>query len=181
MRKTLEQTAGRINGRFAETDWTPIRYLNRNFSHEVLMGFLRNAAVGVVTPMRDGMNLVAKEFVASQNPQDPGVLVLSTLAGAAEELTDALLVNPHDRRAVADAIHSALNMPSEERRARHARMVQVLERNDIHAWHTRFVRELEARAQQMRRTEEPESRGRLRRSAVEAARVESRPVDALRA
>jgi trehalose 6-phosphate synthase len=112
IRRSLEQTAGRINGRFAETDWTPIRYLNRNFTHEVLMGFLRRARVGVVTPMRDGMNLVAKEFVAAQDPEDPGMLVLSTLAGAAEELSDALLVNPRDALGVAHAIHQALAMAS---------------------------------------------------------------------
>ena len=173
IREALEQTAGRINGRFAETDWTPIRYLNRNFSHEVLMGFLRNAAVGVVTPMRDGMNLVAKEYVAAQDPEDPGVLVLSTLAGAAEELTDALLVNPHDGGAVADAVHKALNMPSEERRARHASMVRVLERNDLHAWHSRFVSELEARRPKYRRAEE-RAKSNGRGSAANAARAESR-------
>jgi len=144
IRRSLEQTAGRINGRFAETDWTPIRYLNRNFSHETLMGFLRNACVGVVTPVRDGMNLVAKEFVAAQDPEDPGVLVLSTLAGAAEEMTDALLVNPRDARAVAEAVHRALAMPQDERCARHARLLQVLRRNDIHAWHGRFVQQLQA-------------------------------------
>jgi trehalose 6-phosphate synthase len=144
IRRSLEQAAGRINGRFAETDWTPIRYLNRNFSHEALMGFLRNARVAVVTPMRDGMNLVAKEFVAAQDPEDPGVLVLSALAGAAEELHDALLVNPRDARAVADAIHRGLSMPLAERRARHDRMLGVLRRNDIHAWHGRFVEQLHA-------------------------------------
>lgn len=144
IRRSLEQTAGRINGRFAETDWTPIRYLNRNFTHEVLMGFLRRASVGVVTPMRDGMNLVAKEFVAAQDPEDPGMLVLSTLAGAAEELSDALLVNPRDALGVAHAIHQALAMPQAERRARHERLLQVLRRNDIHAWHGRFVRQLQA-------------------------------------
>ena len=151
IRKSLEQQAGRINGRFAETDWTPIRYLNRNFSHEVLMGFLRNAAVGVVTPLRDGMNLVAKEYVAAQDPEDPGVLVLSTLAGAAEELTDALLVNPHDRQAVAEAIYTALNMSRDERRDRHERMIRVLEANDVHAWQARFVTELRARARRRER------------------------------
>ena len=144
IRHSLEQAAGRINGRFAETDWTPIRYLNRNFSHETLMGFLRNACVGVVTPVRDGMNLVAKEFVAAQDPEDPGMLVLSTLAGAAEELPDALLVNPRDRRAVAEAIHRALSMSRDERRARHERLIEVLRRNDIHAWHGRFVQQLQA-------------------------------------
>lgn len=144
IRRSLEQTAGRINGRFAETDWTPIRYLNRNFSHEALMGFLRNASVGVVTPMRDGMNLVAKEFVAAQDPDDPGVLVLSTLAGAAEELRGALLVNPRDTNSVADAIHRALAMPRAERRVRHERLLAVLRRNDIHAWYGRFVEQLQA-------------------------------------
>jgi trehalose 6-phosphate synthase len=146
IRHSLEQAAGRINGRFAETDWTPIRYLNRNYSHEVLMGFLRRADVGVVTPMRDGMNLVAKEFVAAQDPADPGVLVLSTLAGAACELTSALLVNPRDTRAVVDAIGQALAMPIEERRGRHAEMLKVLRLNDIHAWHTRFLEELRTSA-----------------------------------
>jgi trehalose 6-phosphate synthase len=144
IRRSLEQAAGRINGRFADTDWTPIRYLNRNFSHETLMGFLRSACVGVVTPVRDGMNLVAKEFVAAQDPANPGVLVLSTLAGAAEEMGDALLVNPRDPRAVADAVHAALNMPLDERRARHERLIQVLRRNDIYAWHGRFVQQLQA-------------------------------------
>ena len=143
IRRSLEQVGGHINGRFAETDWTPIRYLNRNYSHEVLMGFLRNACVGVVTPLRDGMNLVAKEYVAAQDTDDPGVLVLSTLAGAAEELPDALLVNPRDAGAVADAIDRALTMPLAERRERHSRMLAVLRRNDIHAWHGRFVGELQ--------------------------------------
>ena len=151
IRRSLEQAAGRVNGRFGETDWIPIRYLNRNYSHEVLMGFLRTACVGVVTPVRDGMNLVAKEFVAAQDPEDPGMLVLSTLAGAAEELPDALLVNPRDIRGIADAIHRALSMPLDERRARHARMLEVLRRNDIHAWHSRFVSQL----QQASRTPRP--------------------------
>lgn len=144
LRRSLEQTAGRINGRFADTDWTPIRYLNRNFPHDVLMGFLRTAQVALVTPMRDGMNLVAKEYVAAQDPDDPGVLVLSTLAGAAHELPDAILVNPRDTGGVADAIELALTMPRAERRQRHERMLEVLRRNDIHAWHTRFVMQLEA-------------------------------------
>lgn len=144
LRRSLEQTAGRINGRFADTDWTPIRYLNRNFPHDVLMGFLRTAQVALVTPMRDGMNLVAKEFIAAQDPEDPGVLVLSTLAGAARELPDAILVNPRDTGGVADAIERALAMPRAERRERHARMIEVLRRNDIHAWHTRFVAQLVA-------------------------------------
>jgi len=131
IRQSLEQAAGRTNGRFADTDWTPIRYLNRNFPHPALMGFLRASDVGLVTPLRDGMNLVAKEFVAAQDPEDPGVLVLSTLAGAARELTAALLVNPYDTRAVGHAIQVALAMPLAERRERHQDMMRVLERNDI--------------------------------------------------
>ncbi|MEZ5487191.1 MAG: trehalose-6-phosphate synthase [Steroidobacteraceae bacterium] len=144
IRRDLEQTAGRINGRFAETDWTPIRYLNRNFSHDVLMGFFRAAQVGLVTPVRDGMNLVAKEFVAAQDSEDPGVLILSSLAGAARELTGALLVNPHDTRGVALAIQLALSMPLAERLERHAVNLAALRRNDLTAWHTRMISALAA-------------------------------------
>jgi trehalose 6-phosphate synthase len=100
--------------------------------------------VGLVTPLRDGMNLVAKEFVAAQNADDPGVLVLSTLAGAARELTGALQVNPKDTRGVARAIQQALQMRLPERRERHQQNVEVLRRNDITAWHTRFVAGLQA-------------------------------------
>jgi trehalose 6-phosphate synthase len=142
IRRTLEQSAGRINGRFADTDWTPIRYLNRNFPHDALMGFLRNAQVCLVTPLRDGMNLVAKEFVAAQDPDDPGVLVLSTLAGAAHEMSGALLVNPHDLQGVGDALRQALVLPRGERRERHQRMLAVLRQNDIHAWYARAVASL---------------------------------------
>jgi trehalose 6-phosphate synthase len=143
IRQQLEQAAGRTNGRFADADWTPIRYLNRNFPHSTLMGFLRAAKVGIVTPLRDGMNLVAKEFVAAQDPTDPGVLILSNLAGAARELSAALLVNPYDSRAVGHAIQAALSMTLTERRERHAAMMQVLKRNDIGAWTRRFVESLE--------------------------------------
>lgn len=143
IRKSLEQAAGRTNGRFADTDWTPIRYLNRNFPHATLSGFLRAANVGIVTPLRDGMNLVAKEFVAAQDAENPGVLILSTLAGAARELTAALLVNPYDTRAVSHAIQTALSMPLPERRERHEAMLQVLKRNDIAAWTRRFMEALE--------------------------------------
>ncbi|MBL8272111.1 alpha,alpha-trehalose-phosphate synthase (UDP-forming), partial [Steroidobacter sp.] len=143
IRQALEQAAGRTNGRFADTDWTPIRYLNRNFPHATLMGFIRAAKVGLVTPLRDGMNLVAKEFVAAQDPADPGVLILSNLAGAARELTAALLVNPYDVRGVSHAMQAALSMPLNERRERHADMMKVLRRNDIAAWTRRFMEALE--------------------------------------
>jgi trehalose 6-phosphate synthase len=151
IRQALEQAAGRTNGRFADTDWTPIRYLNRNFPHATLMGFLRAAKVGLVTPLRDGMNLVAKEFVAAQDPGDPGVLILSNLAGAARELSAALQVNPYDARGVSHAMQAALSMPLSERRERHADMMKMLRRNDIAAWTRRFMEALE-------QTQAPESR-----------------------
>jgi len=145
IRYELEQSAGHINGRFAEPDWTPIRYINRGISRKMLMGYFRVSQVGLVTPMRDGMNLVAKEFVAAQDPENPGVLVLSRLAGAAAELgEDAVLVNPYDPVGVADAILTAFEMPLEERRARHAAMMRVLRGHDIHAWRTQFVEALGA-------------------------------------
>jgi trehalose 6-phosphate synthase len=144
IRRSLEQAAGRANGKYADTDWTPIRYLNRNYPHQCVLGFMRASQVGLVTPLRDGMNLVAKEFVAAQDPDDPGVLVLSTLAGAARELAGALLVNPKDTRGVARAIQQALQMRLPERRDRHQQMLDVLRRNDIAAWHTRFVERLQA-------------------------------------
>ena len=143
IRQALEQAAGRTNGRFADTDWTPIRYLNRNFPHATLMGFIRAAKVGLVTPLRDGMNLVAKEFVAAQDPADPGVLILSNLAGAARELSASLLVNPYDVRGVSHAMQAALSMPLAERRERHADMMKLLRRNDIAAWTRRFMEALE--------------------------------------
>ena len=144
IRRDLEQTTGRTNGRFADTDWTPIRYLNRNFPHEVLMGFMRSAQVGIVTPVRDGMNLVAKEFVAAQDPADPGVLILSTLAGAARELSGAVMVNPYDTRGMAHAIQQAFTMPIQERRERHQGMIEVLRQNSITAWHSSFIDTLES-------------------------------------
>ena len=139
IRSELEQASGRINGRFAESDWVPIRYLNKGISRKPLMGFFRNASVALVTPVRDGMNLVAKEFMAAQDPEDPGMVVLSSLAGAARELTDAVIVNPYDRDEVADGIATAINMPVEERRERYASMMAILRKNDITAWRTRFV------------------------------------------
>jgi len=142
IRDALEQSSGRANGRFGDADWTPVRYLNRNYPHATLMGFLRAAQVCLVTPLRDGMNLVAKEFVAAQNPDDPGVLILSNTAGAARELTDALLVNPYDTKGIAHAIQSALEMPLAERRARHERLLAILHENDIHRWHMRFLEQL---------------------------------------
>ena len=142
LRDALERSAGHINGLFADTDWTPIRYLNKDFSHHTLSGFLRIANVGVVTPVRDGMNLVAKEFVAAQDPGNPGVLVLSSLAGAAQELVGALLVNPYDKAAVALALQQGLAMPLTERRSRHESMLKALRANSISRWHESFIARL---------------------------------------
>jgi trehalose 6-phosphate synthase len=145
IRRELETAAGHINGRFATFDWVPIRYLNSSFGRKTLAGFYRSAQVGLVTPLRDGMNLVAKEYAACQDPEDPGVLVLSRFAGAARELDGgALVVNPYDVEGVADALDRALAMPLEERRERHAAMFAILSRHDITAWRESFVAALTA-------------------------------------
>lgn len=144
IRKTLAAVAGQINSRYGEFDWTPLRYINKSFSHPILAGFFRASRLALVTPLRDGMNLVAKEYVASQPADDPGVLILSCFAGAARELGGAVIVNPFDIEGMAEAILQGLNMPVGERRERWAAMMQVLERNDITAWRNRFVRALKA-------------------------------------
>ena len=144
LRNQLEQIAGHINGGHAAPDWTPLRYVNRNFPHATLTGFYRMARVGLVTPLRDGMNLVAKEYVAAQDPDDPGVLVLSLLAGAAQEMTEALLVNPHDLDGVADAIATAATMPRPRRLERWQAMMEHLLEHDIHAWRRDYLQALEA-------------------------------------
>jgi trehalose 6-phosphate synthase len=145
LRQELEQLAGHVNGGYAEPEWTPMRYVNRNFAHPTLTGFYRMARVGLVTPLRDGMNLVAKEYVASQDPADPGVLVLSTFAGAARELdVGALLVNPYDLDGVADAIAAAVRMRAPERRQRWKAMMDVLRTRDIHAWRRDYLAALES-------------------------------------
>jgi trehalose 6-phosphate synthase len=135
--------AGRINGAYGEAEWTPIRYVNRAYSHATLAGLYRAARVGLVTPLRDGMNLVAKEYVAAQDPNDPGVLILSQFAGAAHECKEALLVNPYDPGSVAAAIGQALAMPLAERQARHKAIFDVLSRNDIQTWADRFLAALQ--------------------------------------
>ena len=142
LRRELERSAGHINGQYAEPDWVPIRYVNKSFAHKVLAGYFRVAKVGLVTPLRDGMNLVAKEYVACQDPQDPGVLVLSRFAGAAQELDAALLVNPSDLDEVSEALKRALEMPLKERRMRWQSMMDVLERNDITTWRNAFLHAL---------------------------------------
>ena len=139
MEGAVNSAAGRINGAYSEANWTPVRYVNRPYSRTALAGLYAAADVGLVTPMRDGMNLVAKEYVAAQDPDNPGVLILSRFAGAADEFRDALLVNPYDPDAVAAAIARAVAMPLKERKARHAELYGALLRNDISKWGDKFL------------------------------------------
>ena len=132
-----------VNGIHGEVDWTPIRYLNKGFGQGVLSGLYRAAQVGVVTPLQDGMNLVAKEYVAAQNPADPGVLVLSKFAGAANELDAALLVNPHDIDGMARTLATALSMPLVERRMRWEAMMAKLHDHTIQQWFADFIEALQ--------------------------------------
>ena len=141
--RQLGSAAGRINATYGEASWTPIRYVNRTYSRTVLAGLYRSARMALVTPLRDGMNLVAKEFVAAQDADDPGVLILSRFAGAAAEFHAALLVNPYDPEAVGAAIERALTMSIEERRQRHAALFRTISDNDVHAWGQRFLIALE--------------------------------------
>ncbi len=144
IRAELEARAGHINGRFAEVDWAPLNYLVKSYAQSSLLGLYRAARVGLVTPLRDGMNLVAKEYVASQNPRDPGALVLSRFAGAARELSAALLVNPFDVQGVAEAVARALDMPLEERVERWRAAMDALEANTLDTWRDGFLRALDA-------------------------------------
>ena len=139
IRHELEGLSGEINGNYGELDWMPIRYIHRTWSRRRLAGLYRNARVALVTPLRDGMNLVAKEFIAVQDPEDPGVLVLSRFAGAAEQLREALLVNPYDISATAQTIQRALRMPLDERRERHAALFEHVKREDVHHWRRMFL------------------------------------------
>ncbi len=139
IRTETEHLSGQINGAYAEITWAPIRFINRPVPRETLAGLYRAADVALVTPLMDGMNLVAKEFVAAQDPDDPGVLILSQFAGAAEQLEEALIVNPHDIEQMATAMMTALAMPLPERKRRHAALMQVLTRHDVHWWSRGFL------------------------------------------
>lgn len=139
LRRELEAAAGRVNGKYAECDWTPIRYVNKSAPRSKLAGYYRLARIGLVTPSRDGMNLVAKEFIAAQHPDDPGILVLSKFAGAACELTSALLVNPYDTDEIAAAVHRGLNMELSERQERWKPMMEAIQRNTVTSWREAFL------------------------------------------
>lgn len=142
LRREMEGLSGAINGEYGELDWMPVRYIHRTTSRRRLPGLCRAARVALVTPLRDGMNLVAKEFIAAQDAEDPGVLVLSRFAGAAEQLKEALLVNPYDTRATAQAIQVALHMSLEERQTRHQKLLERIRAQDVHWWSSEFLRAL---------------------------------------
>ncbi|TAJ77279.1 MAG: alpha,alpha-trehalose-phosphate synthase (UDP-forming) [Sphingobium sp.] len=144
IRAALDSLAGRINGEYSDVDWTPIRYVNQGYPRDKLAGIYRSARIGLVTPLRDGMNLVAKEYVAAQDPEDPGVLILSRFAGAAMQLKDALLINPYSPEEMSDAILRALAMPLDERKRRWRAMMDSVEKQDISWWRQCFTGRLMA-------------------------------------
>jgi trehalose 6-phosphate synthase len=139
IRKQLDALSGHINGEFATAYWVPLRYVNRGYDRTSLAGMFRASRVGLVTPLRDGMNLVAKEYVAAQDPDDPGVLILSRFAGAAEQMTSALLVNPFSPEELSDALAQALRMPLDERQSRWHCLMESVEKEDVHWWLRRFL------------------------------------------
>jgi trehalose 6-phosphate synthase len=142
IRRELDRLEGAIHGQFAEFDWTPMRYIRRAVPREKLAALYRASRVGLVTPLRDGMNLVAKEYVAAQDPDDPGVLALSCFAGAAETMDRALIVNPYDVDEVAAALGDALRMPLAERQERHAALLATIKKSSADAWQRSFLETL---------------------------------------
>ncbi|QZD95010.1 alpha,alpha-trehalose-phosphate synthase (UDP-forming) [Qipengyuania gelatinilytica] len=144
IRATLEQKAGQINGARSEVDLVPVRYVNRGYTHSELFGFFRASKIGLVTPLRDGMNLVAKEYIAAQDPEDPGVLILSRFAGAAGQMQDALLVNPHSPDDLAHAIRIALDMPLEERKERYNSLIGTVQDDNVQVWTRNFLADLDS-------------------------------------
>jgi trehalose 6-phosphate synthase len=144
IRRQLEGELGRVNGQFADYDWVPLRYVNKTYNHTALAALYRTAAAALVTPLRDGMNLVAKEYVAAQNPDDPGVLILSRFAGAALQLREALIVNPFDEESMVEAMHRALNMSLSERKERWTALMDNVSRENVIAWRDSFLAALKA-------------------------------------
>jgi len=140
--RAVNEALGRVNGTLGEPGWVPVHYVTSAYPRQVLAGLYRLAAVGLVTPMRDGMNLVAKEYVAAQDPEDPGVLILSKFAGAAQQLSGALIVNPNDKVEVAEAIRDALHMAQAERADRWNTMIGPLRDHNVSWWAGAFLKEL---------------------------------------
>jgi trehalose 6-phosphate synthase len=160
----LDRTIGRVNGRFGTFGWSPVSYIKRPTPRNLLAGLLRRCHVGLISPLRDGMNLVAKEYLAAQDPLDPGVLILSQFAGAAEQLGEALIVNPYDTQGLAGAICIALEMPKVERQARHAALLDRIRAEDIDWWRQRYLDALTG-GQALEEREEESGSATLRRPA----------------
>ncbi|NJM34861.1 MAG: alpha,alpha-trehalose-phosphate synthase (UDP-forming) [Rhodomicrobium sp.] len=142
IREELEQLSGAINGEYGDFDWTPVRYIHRSVPRAQLAALFRGSQVGLVTPLRDGMNLVAKEYVAAQDKANPGVLVLSRFAGAAEDMEEALIVNPYDIDDIAHALGQALVMSLEERQRRHQALYERVCAHDAAHWRREFIKAL---------------------------------------
>ncbi|MDI9847665.1 trehalose-6-phosphate synthase [Rhodoblastus sp. 17X3] len=142
IRHELEALSGKVNGKFGDFDWTPLRYIHRSVPRETIAVHYRASRIGLVTPLRDGMNLVAKEYVAAQDEADPGVLILSRFAGAAEDLQEALIVNPYDIDEVAHAMRRAIEMRKEERIERHRMLMKRIRQHDACNWMVSFLRAL---------------------------------------
>ena len=155
MIRRLDSISGRINGAYAEMDWIPIRNVHRLHGRDELGGIYRAADVALVTPLRDGMNLVAKEFVAAQDEADPGVLILSRFAGAAHQMKDAILINPYSKDEVSDAIRAALAMPRPERLRRWEAMIENVRKQDVLAWRHDFVAALAGQGASIPQAAEP--------------------------
>jgi trehalose 6-phosphate synthase len=170
LQSELSSTVGDVNGRIGEPDWTPIRYLNKGFDQALLAGFYRVSQIGLVTPLHDGMNLVAKEYVAAQDPANPGVLVLSEFAGAANQLNAALLVNPHDIDGIAHALATALKMPREERVERWESMIAALRTTSLHGWFSGFINALK-QSERIEPDKVPSSPGLLQKDTAIAPRA----------
>jgi trehalose 6-phosphate synthase len=157
LRSRLDGLIGRINGAYAEMDFTPIRYVNKSYRRDELAGIYRASKVGLVTPLRDGMNLVAKEYVASQDPEDPGVLILSRFAGAARQMSNALIVNPNSPEEISDALSRALAMDLPERKRRWETLFDNVRRKDVTAWRDDFVGALTAPVEEIAPVPPPKS------------------------
>jgi trehalose 6-phosphate synthase len=144
LRGRIDALCGRINAIYADMDSAPIRYVNRGYRRDELAGIYRAASVCLVTPLRDGMNLVAKEYVAAQDPDDPGVLMLSRFAGAARQMTEAVIVNPYSREELAEGLKLSLSMSLSERRARYQSLMAGIRRSNVKVWRDSFVEALKA-------------------------------------
>lgn len=140
VQEEVEQAVGRINGRFSRLDWSPIRYLFRSLPFEEVLALYAVSDLAWITPLRDGLNLVAKEYVAARETTGrPGILVLSEFAGAAVELQGAVLTNPYDPREMATTLFRSLLIPETERKDRMARMAEIVRRHDVGAWGDEFL------------------------------------------